>query len=98
MIQRRRAADIIVQQLVKFRLKRTVLRGLLILGGQLVQGPGQRFWDVTAAKVAESTSRIGHLATGDGCWFGIHKAIVATEMTIDHGSPNRHTTATVPSC
>ena len=57
MIKWRGSADVIVKQLFEFGLKRGIVLRLLVLVGQLVESPRQRFWDVATAKVAEAAGR-----------------------------------------
>ena len=61
MIQRRRPADVVLQQVVELGLKRGVLAGLVVLDGQFVERANQRLGHVPAAERAEPAGGIGNL-------------------------------------
>ena len=65
-IQRRRAADVVLQQVVQLGLKRRVLPGLVILRRQLIEGPRQRLRHIPAAKGAKPAGGIGEWLLHDG--------------------------------
>ena len=69
-IQRRRPADIMPQQIAQFGLKLSIGMDLLVLHGQIVERADQRFRHIAAAIVAKAADSVGHLSRG-----GINRGI-----------------------
>ena len=63
-IERRGAADVILQQRRKLGLKCGILTGFVVLDGQLIEGADERFGNVASAKLAEAAGGIGNLCRG----------------------------------
>ena len=62
MIQRRRSADIMLEQVVQFAVEGIVAASGIVGRGQFLEGGGQCFRDVAAAEFAESTCTVWNLA------------------------------------
>ena len=61
MIERRRPADVVLQQRRQLGLKCGILAGFVVLDGQFIERANERFGHVASAKCAEAAGGIGNL-------------------------------------
>ena len=61
MVERGRATDEVVEQLLKLLIESWVADRLPVFSAELVERGCQRFGDITATEYAETTPLIGHL-------------------------------------
>ena len=75
-IERRRPADVVLQQRGELGLKRGVLRRFVVFDGEFVERANERFGHVAAAERAEPPGGIGNL-----CCYIIVAFVFATKIT-----------------
>ncbi len=61
MVQRRRAADVVLEQHRQFGLKRGVLAGFVVFGRQFIERVDKRFGHIAPAELAEAAGGIRNL-------------------------------------